>query len=116
LVSRIARTLAGQIDAVAKSAAGSSGAPVSGVVYDNETLALESFSTETRLISMNLTYDILVDPLSGDEAEGRFLTAVAENLEQGRSYKFILPKELNDDWGEIVRRYRSLLLQHMSTD
>jgi transcriptional regulator with XRE-family HTH domain len=115
LITRIARALSEQIRDVANSMA-ISAAPFAGVLYDNETLVLESYSIETKLLSMNLAYDIVVDPLTGRDAPGRFLPVVAANLDQGRTYQFMLPQTLNPDWPGVAQRFRALLGGLLRTD
>lgn len=115
LVTRIARALSEQITSIASSLA-NDGTPFSGVLYDNETLIIESYSVETKLLSMNLAYDIVVDPVTGHDAPGRFLPVVATNLDKGRSYQFLLPHALNQDWVDVAQRFRALLSGLLRTD
>lgn len=117
LVARVGRALADRVNSIASELTELGAAAIpAGMMYDDETLAVEGFSIETRLISMNLSYDILVDPESGEDAAGRFLPIVAANLDKGRSYKFLLPSPFNSDWETTVNRFRSLLSRQVASE
>lgn len=79
-------------------------------------MLLESHSKETRLILLDLRNDIIVLPANQGDAMGRFMPIVAQNINMGRSYKFLLPTRLNIDWKDIAIRMRTLLRTRCSAD
>jgi transcriptional regulator with XRE-family HTH domain len=110
MMARIASVIGGSINEAAKTAALHSPGRA-GLLSDEETLQLESYSLETRVLSMNLQYDIIKPAEDQPEAAGRFMDVVAQNLALGRSYQFLLPQQMRDDWWSVVDSYRSLLFQ-----
>lgn len=113
LVGRLTRALMGQIDTAATELAND--APTfAGMLRDDETLLLEQYSVQTKLISMNLQYDIL-QMGGGGEAAGRFLPIVAQNLAKGWPYQIALPAGVRD-WSEVVDSFRRLLSDAVGRD
>jgi transcriptional regulator with XRE-family HTH domain len=109
VVSRVGAILSEQIDNAVRTAVGVNSGYGAGLLADDETLLLESFSDETRLISMNLQYDVIELPDSAHGAAGRFLPIVADNIARGRSYKFLLPAQLDVNWASLVEKLRNIL-------
>jgi transcriptional regulator with XRE-family HTH domain len=92
--TRIASILAQQIAESAKDlAAQGQTAHFTGQLDDDQTLVLEGYALTTRLLSMDLSYDVLNHSEAGHEAAGRFLGVVANNLARGRSVHILLPGE-----------------------
>jgi transcriptional regulator with XRE-family HTH domain len=113
LVGRIAQALASQIDSVARGiATGIDTLP--GTVSDDEACLLEPHSTMTRIISINLQHDIVVDE-DGTERPGRFLPIVLANLRAKHRYRFLLSRG-GQPWGPFVGRYRHVLRQGGATE
>jgi transcriptional regulator with XRE-family HTH domain len=104
--ARIARQLCLQIAATAERVKANGLPP--GLLMDDETMALEEYSSATWIVSMNLQYDVISEE-GQDAAAGRFLPVVANNLRAGRSYRFLLPTLPDQDWIGVVGEYRRLL-------
>lgn len=123
LTSRIGDALADRIGEVAarivageSSEAGESGQAPSyfGLMDDNETLRLEQHAVSTRLLTMDLAYDILQPDSPEGAAPGRFLEVVADNLDRSRSVRYLVPKER--DWTTYAKELRKQLGQMCSPD
>lgn len=106
LFTRIAQALRDKIDEAAISLESRLTIPA-GLVSDNETMKLEEHSQESRIISMNLQYDIIKAD-HGTEAAGRFLPVVSRNIGLRRKYKFLLPGA-NREWAPVVGSFRKIL-------
>jgi len=78
------------------------GASEGGVITDGETEILEAYSTDTWIVALDLTNDIIKE--GAEEAAARFLPVVASNISKGRKYRFLLPKHVGD-WDPIVKSY-----------
>jgi transcriptional regulator with XRE-family HTH domain len=109
MVARVARVLADHINKLGEQLVKES-AQMAGLMLDEETLRLESFSLETWIMSMNLQYDIIEVGAGDTPAAGRFMPVVAENLAKERRYRFLLPQGLRE-WKPLVEKYSSML-QH----
>ncbi|MFI5558534.1 helix-turn-helix domain-containing protein [Amycolatopsis japonica] len=116
IVTRVGRILSEQIDDAVRDVVDGSLGTSAGLLPDDDTLTLETYSDETQLITMNLGYDIITMPDSDEEAAGRFLPIVAQNINNQRTYKFLLPSRLGVDWKELVVRMRKLLSYQCSQE
>jgi transcriptional regulator with XRE-family HTH domain len=112
VVARIGRMLGDRIDEVAKDLAARPTAAREGLMQDDEQLRLERYSRQCDLVSLNLEYDII--QTGGGPVPGRFLSVVAANLENGASYRFILPQDR--PWDETVGACRQLLARQIGGD
>jgi transcriptional regulator with XRE-family HTH domain len=109
LVGRIGQLVARAVTTAAQDLA-ETAQPLAGMLSDDETLALEQYSLDTVIVTMDLQYDIIA--IGDDETAGRFLPVVAANLARGRRYRFLLPQEARD-WGQVVGTFRKLLAQQV---
>jgi transcriptional regulator with XRE-family HTH domain len=115
LVGRIGEVLGAQIDQAARDLVKTrAGRGLAGMIDDEETLLLESYSLRTKVLPMNLDYDVILSD-DGTAAPGRFLLTVFQNLRAGRPYEFLLP-QVEGSWKSIVDKYRVLLREHGATD
>lgn len=112
-VARVGTILANRIDEAVRGA--SALAQTAGMLHDDETLAVEEFSLDTSLVSMNLDYDFL-QLESSEDAPGRFFQVVTDNLSQGYPYRFLLPGHFRSDWPAVVNRYRALISTRLPGD
>ncbi len=111
VVARIGRMLADQIDNVAEELAATAAAR-EGLMQDDELLRLERYCHQCDLVSLNLEFDIIQ---SEDElVPGRFLSVVAENLQKGATYRFILPQDRR--WDGPVEACRQMLARQIGGD
>lgn len=116
IVNRVGAMLARQIETAVRSTVEASAGYGAGLISDDDTLLLESFSDETQLITMNLEYDIIELPDTAEGAAGRFLPVVAANISQGRPYKFLLAGQSALDWRGLVQKYRKILNDMASSE
>ncbi|WP_216894049.1 helix-turn-helix domain-containing protein [Nocardia alni] len=116
VVSRVGRVLAEQIDAAVMSAVEGDRPIFAGLLPDDDTTILEMCAEQISIITMDLAADIIVLPDSGQDAAGRYLTIVAQNINAQRRYRFLLPGWLDTDWKELVIRMRNMLIQQCSAD
>ena len=111
VVSRIGRMLADQIDIVAEELA-TTAAVHEGLMSDDELLHLERYCRQCDLVSLNLGFDVIQS--EGELVPGRFLSVVAANLENGASYRFILPQDRQ--WDAPVEACRQMLARQIGGD
>ena len=111
VVARIGRMLADQIDNVAEELAATA-ASHEGLMPDGELLRLERYCRQCDLISLNLEFDIIQS--EGEPVPGRFLSVVAENLQKGATYRFILPQDRR--WDGPVEACRQMLARQIGGD
>lgn len=83
----------------------------SGTISDTETLSLERNSKKTKLVLRNFDYNLIDAPC---ETPGRFFMTVANNLNQGREYQYLLPKDADTDWSSTVQDFKRLLEEQTS--
>jgi transcriptional regulator with XRE-family HTH domain len=118
VVARIGRMLADRIDAVAGELAANPITVREGLMQDDELLRLERYCRQCDLISLNLEFEVIPadgEPgAAGELATGRFLPVVAANLENGASYRFILPQDR--PWDATVEACRQLLASQIGGD
>jgi transcriptional regulator with XRE-family HTH domain len=112
VVARIGRMLADQIDEVAKDLVARAKSVHEGLMQDDELLRLERYCHQCDLVSLNLEFDVI--RASGGLAPGRFLSVVAANLENGATYRFILPQD--QSWDATVEAFRQLLADQIGGD
>jgi hypothetical protein len=112
VVTRIGRMLADRIDAVAGELAENPTAVREGLMQDEELLRLERYCRKCDLVSLNLEFDVIQS--EGGPVPGRFLSVVAANLENGASYRFILPQDRT--WDSAVGDCRQLLARQIGGD
>jgi transcriptional regulator with XRE-family HTH domain len=111
VVARIGRMLADQIDNVAEELA-TTAAVREGLMQDDELLRLERYCRQCDLVSLNLEFDIIQS--EGELVPGRFLSVVAENLQKGATYRFILPQDKR--WDAPVEACRQMLARQIGGD
>ena len=111
VVARIGRMLADQIDNVAEELAATA-AVREGLMQDDELLRLERYCRQCDLVSLNLEFDVIQS--EGDLVPGRFLSVMAANLENGVSYRFILPQDRQ--WDAPVEACRQMLVRQIGGD
>jgi transcriptional regulator with XRE-family HTH domain len=112
VVARIGRMLADQIDAVAGELAITPTAAREGLMQDDEQLRLEKYCRQCDLLSLSLEFDVI--RAEGGLAPGRFLSVVAANIENGATYRFILPQ--NQSLDAEVEACRQLLARQVGGD
>jgi transcriptional regulator with XRE-family HTH domain len=112
VVARIGRMLADRIDTVAGELAENPIEMHAGLMQDEELLQLERYSRQCDLVSLNLEFDII--QAESGPVPGRFLSVVAANLENGASYRFILPQDRR--WDDTVGACRQLLARQIGGD
>ena len=111
VVARIGRMLADQINIVAEGLAATA-AVHEGLMPDDELLRLERYCRQCDLLSLDLGFDIIQ---SEDKlVPGRFLSVVAENLQKGATYRFILPQDRR--WDAPVEACRQMLARQIGGD
>jgi len=117
LYTRVARVLSERIGTVAREIA-ESGSASSGMLADDETMLLESYSLETCVAIFRLDDDVQQPPVRSGEpspsssaAMGRFLPTVARNLQVGRKYRYLLAPDVGN-WRPMVNGYLTMLGQH----
>lgn len=115
-VGRIAASLGRVVQEHAQKVAASVKHAAQGTILDDETLIIEQYSTRTSIVSTDLQYDILESDEFEEGVEGRFLPVVAECLQRGARYQFLLPERADRDWNEIVARYRAILKRLIGPD
>lgn len=108
LVTRIGQVIAAEIDDAARRVLPEV-SQVGGIVTDNDALQLERFSVRSKILTINLEYDLL--EMSESVFAGRFARVVAENLCKPSSggYQFLLPSRADRAWGPMVHSYRKVL-------
>jgi transcriptional regulator with XRE-family HTH domain len=116
IVSKVGRILSEQVDDAVREALASSTISSAGLLSADDTWILESYAEESLLITLNLDYDVIALPGGEDEAAGKFLPVVAQNIADRRRYRFLLPHQLDVDWKDLVTRMRRLLMDHCSAD
>ena len=112
VVARIGRMLADRIDAVAGELAENQIAVRAGFMQDEELLRLERYCRQCDLVSLNLEFNVI--QAESGPVPGRFLSVVAANLENGASYRFILPQDRR--WDDTVGACRQLLARQIGGD
>ena len=112
VVARIGRMLADRIDAVAGELAENPIAVREGLMQDEELLRLERYCRQCDVVSLNLESDVI--QAESGPVPGRFLSVVAANLENGASYRFILPQDRR--WDDTVGACRQLLAREIGGD
>ncbi|MEV6279101.1 helix-turn-helix transcriptional regulator [Nocardia sp. NPDC051832] len=113
LVGKVGEILAQQIDAATRSVA-KRPSTLSNMLDQKQALELERYSEDSTIVTMDLTDDIVEVDSEQEVTAGDFLTVVAQNLAQGRTYHFVLSPEM-EDHDTLIQRYRTLLLdQHLS--
>lgn len=115
-VGRIAASLGRVVQEHAQKVAEDVKHAAQGTILDDETLIIEQYSTQTNILSTDLQYDILDSDEFEEGVEGRFLPVVAECLQRGAKYQFLLPDRDDRDWNEIVGRYRKILKRLIGPD
>jgi len=116
IVSKVGRILSEQVDDAVRDAFASTEGSSAGLLPADDTLLLESYATESQLLTMNLGYDVIALPGGEGEAAGKFLPVVAQNITDQRPYRFLLPNRLDVNWKELVARMRRLLADHCSSE
>ncbi len=116
LVARIGNILSAKIDEAVREAVDANMAGVPYMLSDEDLLILESHCPENNIVTMDLSNDILLSPDGGEDAPGRFLPVVAQNIRAGNSYKFLLAGRIDADWKDIVARMRKLLHAQCSVE
>ena len=113
IVARIGRVLADRINDVAAELASAPTAAREGLVQDDEMLRLESHCLRADILSLDLEFDVI--RVEGGVAAGRFLNVVANNLQLGSRYRFLVPDEelLTES---TVNAFRSLLIAQVGGD
>jgi transcriptional regulator with XRE-family HTH domain len=113
IVARIGRVLADRIDHVASELASAPTAAREGLVQDDEMLRLERHCLRADILSLDLEFDVI--QVEGGVAAGRFLNVVANNLQLGSRYRFLVPDEEQVPEG-TVDAFRSLLAAQVGGD
>jgi transcriptional regulator with XRE-family HTH domain len=113
IVARIGRVLADQINEVASELASAPTAAREGLVQDDEMLRLERYCLHVDIVSLNLEFDVI--QVEGGAAAGRFLNVVANNLQMGSRYRFLVPAEEEVSAGTVTA-FRSLLAAQVGGD
>lgn len=116
IVAKLGGLLAAELSAVGERLL-AEGMNSASFLDDSELLILERYSNATDLVSMDLQYDLIVISDS-EEAAGRFLPVVAANLSQGRTYRFLLPRQpdAEEAWLPHVERLRRTLGKMIGRD
>jgi len=109
MYTRIARALSEQIEQTAMRVAADHPTPA-GLLREDETMTLEAYSLESRIVCTTLHEDI-IQLRDKPAVMGRFLTTVAHNLSRGRRYQYLLPSHIGE-WKPQVQAYMRLLEQH----
>ena len=81
-------------------------------MQDEELLRLERYCRQCDLVSLNLEFDVI--QAESGPVPGRFLSVVAANLENGASYRFLLPQD--ERWDDAVEACRQLLARQIGGD
>lgn len=115
-VGRIAASLGRVVQEHAQKVADGVNHAAQGTILDDEALIIEQYSTETNIISTDLQYDILDSDEHEEGVEGRFLPVVAECLQRGSKYQFLLPSRDDRAWEEVVTNYRRILRRLIGPD
>jgi transcriptional regulator with XRE-family HTH domain len=107
LVSRISQVLSSRIDDAARRAVEElGGSPAGGLLSDPETRILEAFSVTSQIASLSMKDDVV--DVGGVTTGGRFAQMVARNLQQGRSYRYLLPQGAKP-WKRLADSFRKAL-------
>lgn len=115
MLARLTQSLSSQINETAQNIANSfKNTTISGFLQTQETIAVESYSLETCIVSLNLDDDMIHLNKTATTAT-KFLPIVAQNISRGRSYRFILPKNKRN-WKTVVRDYLYMLKQQCQSD
>lgn len=109
LMARIGDALVERVEEAADVAVSRVSA-LTGVVTDEDTMVLESFSRETCLLLTYLDYNV-IDVEPNTAVAGRFAGIVAANLRSrpARPYSFLLATNGDDDFEDKVDRFKQLL-------
>ena len=108
LVTRVGQAVAGRIEEIARDILPE--VPhVGGLLTDNDALRLERLSLHSKIVTVNLEYDLL--EMGEQLVAGRFARVVAENLmkDQGCTYQVLLPARSDLSWSEVIHSYRKVL-------
>ncbi len=108
LVTRVGQAVAGRIDEIARDILPE--VPhVGGLLTDNDALRLERLSLHSKIVTVNLEYDLL--NLDEQVVAGRFARVVAENLlkDQACTYQVLLPARSDVSWSDVIHSYRKVL-------
>jgi transcriptional regulator with XRE-family HTH domain len=84
-----------------------------GIIANKEIQSLEKNSKRSNLMLQSFIYN-LIDEDSG--TPGSFFTTVANNLSQGRMYRFLLPEQANDDWSPVIQTFKDLLIEQTKSE
>lgn len=110
-VVRLGRLIADQIDATARQLGSVAG---EGLVLDDEVYRLERYCVSADIMPLNLAFNV-ISMDDGDAAPGQFLQVVAENLQKGCTYRFLLTGA-EEEQRDVVGRFRVLLGAHNVSD
>jgi len=116
LVARIGHILSSKIDEAVREAVDANMTGVPYMLSDEDLLILETYCRENNILTMDLSNDILLSPDGGEDAPGRFLPVVEQNIRVGNSYRFLLAGRLDTDWKDVVARMRRLLHAQCSVE
>ncbi|MEV6235559.1 helix-turn-helix domain-containing protein [Lentzea sp. NPDC051838] len=111
LVARLGRLLAEHIETAAQQLGTAVG---EGLILDDEALRLERYCVAADIMPLNLGFNV-ISMDGGTAAPGQFLHTVAENLQKGCKYRFLLTGNLAEQ-DDVVRRFRSLLSARAGSD
>ena len=111
LVARLGRLLAERIEITAQRLGTAVG---EGLILDDEALRLERYCIAADIMPLNLGFNV-ISMDGGTAAPGQFLHTVAENLQKGCKYRFLLTGN-PDAQDDLVPRFRSLLREHAGSD
>lgn len=104
LVARLGRLLAERIENVAQELGTVAG---EGLILDDEALRLEAHCMAADIMPLNLGFNVIKMD-SGVAAPGQFLQTVAENLQKGCKYRFLLTGNAGEQ-DDLIRMFRELL-------
>jgi transcriptional regulator with XRE-family HTH domain len=107
LVTQLGQMLSRQVETAARELLSKDSVPA-GYLDDDDLLILESHSTATDLVTMDLQYDLIELDGAGDAA-GRFLPVVAANVCTDRTYRIVVPRLPTADLVSLVSRFRRTL-------
>lgn len=111
LVVRLGRLLADQLDETARKLGAVAG---EGLVLDDEVFQLERYCVSADIMPLNLAFNV-ISMDDGETAPGQFLQVVAENLQKGCRYRFLLTGS-EDEQRAVVSRFRLLLAAQNVSD
>lgn len=84
-----------------------------GIIADTELSSLEKHSKATRLVLQTLHYNLQDD---SSKTPGSFFKTVANNLSQGREYRYLLADTPTTDWQSYVQKFRRLLVEQTNSE